>query len=88
MTVISNGDPSTLTTVTRQVRAERRSYSTLSCNKEYNANMQGVDRLDQMRARFSLADGHFFKTWHKKLALALIDVAKVNAYLTRRLAMD
>ncbi|POM57562.1 Transposase [Phytophthora palmivora] len=50
--------------------------------------MQGVDRLDQIRARFSLSDGHSFKKWHKKLALALIDVARANAYLTRRLTQD
>ncbi|KAE9016295.1 hypothetical protein PR001_g14694 [Phytophthora rubi] len=50
--------------------------------------MQGVDRLDQIRARFSLADGHSFKRWHKKLGLALIDVARANAYLTRKLAVD
>ncbi|KAE8957394.1 hypothetical protein PR003_g32459 [Phytophthora rubi] len=88
VTVISNADPSTLTTVTRQVRAERRSYSAPTCIKEYNASMQGVDRLDQIRARFSLADGHSFKKWHKKLALALVDVSRSNAYLTRRLTVD
>ncbi|GMF38430.1 unnamed protein product [Phytophthora fragariaefolia] len=50
--------------------------------------MQGVDRLDQIRARFSLADGHSFKKWDKKLGLALVDVARSNAYLTRRLVVD
>ncbi|KUF94033.1 hypothetical protein AM588_10006773 [Phytophthora nicotianae] len=47
--------------------------------------MQGVDRLDQIRGRFSTADGHSYKRWNKKLALALIDVARSNAYLTRHL---
>ncbi|OWZ12901.1 Transposase [Phytophthora megakarya] len=47
--------------------------------------MQGVDRLDQMRGRFSVVDGHSYQWWYKILALALIDVASSNAYLTRRL---
>ncbi|POM61505.1 Transposase [Phytophthora palmivora] len=88
VTVISNADASTLTTVTRQVRSDKRSYTAPTCIKEYNASMQGVDRLDQIRARFSLSDGHSFKKWHKKLALALIDVARANAYLTRKLVVD
>ncbi|GMF48044.1 unnamed protein product [Phytophthora fragariaefolia] len=87
VTVISNADPSTLTTVTRQVRAEQRSVSAPTCIKEYNANMQGVDRLDQIRARFSLADGHSFKKWHKKLALALVDVARANTRLFQNITV-
>jgi hypothetical protein len=56
--------------------------------KEYNASMQGVDRLDQLRSRFSICDGHSFKKWHKKLAMAFIDIARVNAYVTRKLVME
>ncbi|RAW43202.1 hypothetical protein PC110_g608 [Phytophthora cactorum] len=47
--------------------------------------MQGVDKLDQIRGIFLIADGHFFKKWHKTLALAMIDIARSNAYLMRRL---
>lgn len=50
--------------------------------------MQGVDRLDQIRGRFSVADGHSFKKWYKKLELALVDVARANAFLTRKLALN
>ncbi|POM76885.1 Transposase [Phytophthora palmivora] len=50
--------------------------------------MQGVDRLDQTRGRFSLSDGHSFKKWYKKLGFALIDVARANAYFTRKLALN
>ncbi|GMF57159.1 unnamed protein product [Phytophthora fragariaefolia] len=71
VTVISNADASTLTSVTRQVRSDKRTFSPPTCIKEYNINMQGVDRLDQVRGRFSLADGHSFKKWYKKLGLAL-----------------
>ncbi len=48
--------------------------------------MQGVDRLDQIRSHFSLADGHTFQKWHIKLAMAFIDIARVNAYMSRKLA--
>ncbi|OWY90319.1 Transposase [Phytophthora megakarya] len=48
--------------------------------------MQGVDRHDQLRGRFSLADGHSFQKWHKKLAMAMIDIARCNAYICDGLA--
>jgi hypothetical protein len=47
--------------------------------------MQGVDRIDQLRGRFSIADGHTFKKWHKKLAMAEIDIAVCNAYIARKM---
>ncbi|KAG4227040.1 hypothetical protein PC116_g24563 [Phytophthora cactorum] len=50
--------------------------------------MQGVDRLGQVRGRFSLADGHSFKKWFKKLVPALVDVARSNAYFTRKMALS
>jgi hypothetical protein len=50
--------------------------------------MQGENRFDQFRGRFSIADGHSYKKWHKKLALAIIDFAQVNAYLTRRMVVN
>ncbi|GMF26779.1 unnamed protein product [Phytophthora fragariaefolia] len=87
VTVISNADASTVTTVERQVRSERRDFNAPTCVKAYNANMQGVDRLVQVRGRFSLANGHSFKKWLKKLGVALVDVARSNAYFTRKLAL-
>ncbi|GMG16576.1 unnamed protein product [Phytophthora fragariaefolia] len=68
------------------VGSESRKYPAPTCIDEYNKNMQGVDRLDPIRGRFSIADGHSFKRCHKQLALAMIDIARANAYLTRRLA--
>ena len=47
--------------------------------------MQGVDRIDQLRGRFSIADGHSFKKWHKKLAMAYIDIARCNAFIARKM---
>ncbi|GMF26761.1 unnamed protein product [Phytophthora fragariaefolia] len=88
MTVVSNADASTQSTVTRQVRSEKVTFNAPTCIREYNKNMQGVDRLDQTRGRFSLPDGHSFKKWYKKLGLALIGVARANAYFTRMLALN
>ncbi|GMF62057.1 unnamed protein product [Phytophthora fragariaefolia] len=84
--MVSNADASSVSAVTRTVGKVAQEFPAPTCVKEYNRNMQGVDRLDQMRERFSIADGHSFKRWHKKLALALIDIARSNAFLTRRLA--
>lgn len=86
VTVISNADPSTTTNVQRLVGKEKKSFTAPQCVKEYNSYMQGVDRMDQLRSRFSVSDGHSFKKWFKKLAMAFVDFARCNAYLTRQLA--
>ena len=48
--------------------------------------MQGVDRLDQLRTRFSISDSQTFQRWHIKLAMAFIDIGRCNAYSTRKIA--
>ncbi|GMF48206.1 unnamed protein product [Phytophthora fragariaefolia] len=88
VTMVTNADPFTTTTVTRRFGASNYQFPAPTCILNYNQHMQGVDRLDQIRARFLLADGHSYKRWHKTLALALIDIARANAYLTRRIAID
>jgi hypothetical protein len=59
--VLSNTDSSGVGTVTRQIHQEKVSFKAPMLIKEYNASMQGVDRLDQLRSRFSICDGHLFK---------------------------
>jgi Transposase IS4 len=59
--VISNADSSTMGEVTRLVGQASHKYPAPSCIAEYNKHMQGVDRLDQLRAMFSIADGHSMK---------------------------
>ncbi|KAG3199523.1 hypothetical protein PC128_g5214 [Phytophthora cactorum] len=83
--MVSNAESAIVGTVIRLVGSESQSIPAPECIAQYNINMQGVNRLGQIRGRFSTADGHSYKRWHKKLALALIDVARSNAYLTRRL---
>jgi Transposase IS4 len=84
--IISNADPSTIGEVTRLVGQTKTTFKAPTCISEYNQAMQGVDRIDQLRARFSIADGHTFKKWHKKLAMAFIDLARCNAYICRKLS--
>jgi len=86
--MLSNADSSDVGTVTRQIQQEKIPFKAPMVVKEYNASMQGVDRLDQLRSRFSICDGHSFKKWHKKLAMAFIDIARVNASVTRKLVME
>jgi hypothetical protein len=47
--------------------------------------MQAVDRHDQLREGFSLAGRHGFKKYYQKIALGLIDMAVVNAWIHYRL---
>ena len=47
----------------------------------YNKYIQGVDRHDQLRERFSTSNGHRFKKWYKKLSFAFFDIAATNAYV-------
>ncbi|GMF48724.1 unnamed protein product [Phytophthora fragariaefolia] len=84
--VVFNADGSGTTTVYRRIKQERVPFEAPTCVREYNSAMQGVDRHDQLLGRFSLADGHSFKIWHKKIALAFIDIARCNAYICHWLA--
>ena len=87
--MLSNADSSGTSIVTRQLKQKKVEFKAPLVVKEYNKFMQGVDRTDQMRSsRYSIADGHSFKKWHKKLAMAFIDIARVNAYETRKLAQN
>ena len=84
---ISNADSSEVGEVKRKVGSELLTFKAPVIISEYNKRMQGVDRLDQLRARFSICDGHSFKKWYKKLAMGIIDLARVNAYQSRLLVV-
>lgn len=79
LNIVSNADASTSSTVYRRIQATKEAFKAPTCVSEYNSAMQGVDRHDQLRGRFSLAGGHPVKKWHKKLAMAMLDIAKCNA---------
>ena len=86
--IVSNADESRYVTIERRIKQNKVAFKAPKCVREYNSGMQGVDRLDQLRSRFSLSDGHSFKKWHLKLAMAFVDIARCNAFITRRLALD
>ena len=83
---VSNADSSNASIVERGIQSKKKEFQAPVCIKEYNKNMQAVDRLDEMRGRFSIANGHSFQKWYKKLAMAFIDIARLNAHLRRKLA--
>ena len=64
-----------------QTRSQTVEQECLSLVGLYNKYMQGVDRHDQLRERFSIASGASFKQWYKKLGFALIDIAITNLYV-------
>lgn len=73
-------NPKDTTTVKRKMRDG--SEMSVPCPKvvsEYNANMGGVDRFDQLRERYAI--GRRFKKWWHRLMYFLIDMAIVNGHI-------
>jgi hypothetical protein len=83
--IVSNADDSDKVTLNRRIGRETLTIQAPRCIDEYTKHMGGVDHLDQYRARFSIADGHSFRKWHKKFAMAFIDIARVNAFICRKM---
>ncbi|RHZ40402.1 hypothetical protein DYB26_015678, partial [Aphanomyces astaci] len=79
--MLSTADATTKSYVHRRIGSETRQQECLSLVGLYNKYMQGVDRHDQLRERFSIASGASFKHWYKKLGFALVDIAITNLYV-------
>ncbi|RHY85072.1 hypothetical protein DYB31_005896 [Aphanomyces astaci] len=79
--MLSTADATTKSYVHRRIGSETRQQECLSLVGLYNKYMQGVDRHDQLRKRFSIASGASFKHWYKKLGFALVDIAITNLYV-------
>ncbi|KAH9136654.1 hypothetical protein AeRB84_018318 [Aphanomyces euteiches] len=79
--MISTADATTKSFVHRRIGSQTIQQECLSLVGLYNKYMQGVDRHDQLRERFSIASGASFKQWYKKLGFALIDIAITNLYV-------
>ena len=82
---ITTADGSGVSEVRRRVGRERRPVKAPMAILQYNKNMQAVDRHDQLREGFSLSDRHGFKKYYHKIALGLIDMAIVNAWIHYKL---
>jgi hypothetical protein len=78
---LTTADGSEVVTVQRRVNSERRQVTAPIGIKRYNNGMQAVDRHDQLRKLFSIADRHGFKKYYMKIFLGLLDMALVNAWL-------
>ncbi|KAF0721641.1 hypothetical protein Ae201684_019013 [Aphanomyces euteiches] len=79
--MLSTADATTKSFVHRRIGSQTIQQECLSLVGLYNKYMQGVDRHDQLRERFSIASGASFKQWYKKLGFALIDIAITNLYV-------
>ncbi|KAH9102882.1 hypothetical protein AeMF1_020643 [Aphanomyces euteiches] len=79
--MLSTADATTKSFVHRSIGSQTIQQECLSLVGLYNKYMQGVDRHDQLRERFSIASGASFKQWYKKLGFALIDIDITNLYV-------
>ncbi|OWZ05139.1 Transposase, partial [Phytophthora megakarya] len=61
--MVSNADASSLTNLEGTIGGTKPTYPAPTCVSQYNKYMQGVDRLDQYRGRFSFVDGHSYQKW-------------------------
>ncbi|KAH9140267.1 hypothetical protein AeRB84_015474 [Aphanomyces euteiches] len=79
--MLSTADATTKSFVHGRIGSQTIQQECLSLVGLYNKYVQGVDRHDQLRERFSIASGASFKQWYKKLGFALIDIAITNLYV-------
>jgi hypothetical protein len=75
-----------VTTVSWQIRKDKRDVPAPKTVKAYNAYMQGVDRHDQLQETFALTKRHGFKKRYVKTLLSLINIALTNARICYFLA--
>jgi Transposase IS4 len=69
-----------VSTIYRQVGAERLSVPCPSAMVHYQQHMGGVDKMDQMRSHFGgFASQSHFKKWYKKSLMAILDCMLLNA---------
>jgi Transposase IS4 len=83
---LTTADGNTMSQVSRRIGKERKWVAAPTAIKKYNKGMQAVDRHDQLRTTFSLADRHGFKKYYVKMALGIIDMAIVNAWIHFKMA--
>jgi hypothetical protein len=82
---ISTADGTAVSSVKRRVGRDLKTIEAPIGIRNYNAGMQAVDRHDQLREGFSLSARHGFKKYYQKIALGLIDMAVVNAWIHYKL---
>ena len=83
--LVSSADTERIAEVQRKVGGRRIAVKAPEVVLSYNKGMDGVDRHDQYRAKFSLCSCHGFKKYHVKLYLALLDMCLTNARLHHKM---
>ena len=82
---LTSADGSNTSEVTRRIGKKKEKIKAPIGIKNYNKYMHAVDRHDQLRETFSLSKRHGFKKYYLKVAMGLLDMASVNAWLHYRL---
>ena len=82
---LTSADGSKTTEVKRRIGKKIEKIKAPIAIRNYNKYMHAVDRHDQLRETFSLSKRHGFKKYYHKLAMGLLDMAAVNAWLHYRM---
>ena len=82
---LTSADGTATSTVNRRIGRETKKVRAPIAIRRYNNNMHAVDRHDQLRDTYSLSKRHGFKKYYHKIAMVLIDMVVVNAWIHYRL---
>lgn len=83
--MLSSCDSTGVDVVKRQSHGNKVTISCPVAVKKYNENMQAVDQFNGLISLFSLGESHTFTKYYKKIAMVLMDLVLVNAYLHRKI---
>lgn len=77
--MISTADGSKIGSVYRQIGQRKLRIQSPCAVQEYNKNMDGVDRWDQLLGKFALHRRHHFKKYYRNIMMIIIDFAILQA---------
>ena len=83
--LLTSADGTNLTSVYRQIGREKLKVLAPVAILEYNKNMDGVDRFDQLMSQYSLNKRHSFDKYYKSIIMILIDFALTQAWIHYKL---
>ena len=82
---LTTADGTATSTVSRRIGRQIKKVRAPVGIRRYNNNMHAVDRHDQLRDMYSLSKRHGFKKYYHKIALGLLDMVVVNAWIHYKL---
>ena len=82
---LTSADGTATSTVNRRIGRQVQKVRAPIAIRRYNHNMHAVDRHDQLRETYSLSKRHGFKKYYHKIAMGLMDMVVVNAWIHFRL---